>query len=315
MTKQIQPARIFTCICTSLLVLAQTACSPITVLNALSGRPAMVSSGVPYGDDARQQLDIYTPQGVTSPPVVVFFYGGSWNSGSRAEYKFVGNALASRGIMVVIADYRVYPQVTYPAFVEDAARAVAWTINHIGSYGGDPHRLFVAGHSAGAYNAAMVALDPRWLAEFGASPAMLRGWIGMAGPYDFLPIVDTAVKPVFHFPDTPADSQPLAHANDEKSAGPPVLLLSGTSDTVVDPIRNSARLAIALQAAHVDVKAVSYNGVGHAMLAGAFGHPLRWVAPVLDDVANFVQHPPPYKTADLAGVAKTAGAADMLRKP
>jgi acetyl esterase/lipase len=290
-------------LCIMLLVLAQTGCSPITVLNALSGNPATVRAGVAYGNDPRQKLDIYTPPGAVLPPVVVFFYGGSWNSGSREEYKFVGNALASRGIMAVIADYRVYPQASYPAFVEDSARAVAWTLRHIGEYGGDAHRLFVAGHSAGAYNAAMVALDPRWLAEFGASPAMLRGWIGMAGPYDFLPIVDAAVKPVFHFPDTPADSQPLAHAADTANAAPPALLLSGTADTTVDPIRNSARLATALQAAHVDVTSIRYQGVGHAMLAGAFGHPLRWVAPVLEDVTGFVQHPPVFNPAKPAGIA------------
>ena len=279
-----------------LALLAQTACSPITVLNALSGSPATVSAGVPYGKDDRQKLDIYTPRGVTSPPVVVFFYGGSWTSGSRAQYECVGNALASRGIMAVIADYRVYPQVTYPLFVEDTARAVAWTLKHIDSYGGDPHRLFVAGHSAGAYNAAMVALDPRWLAKFGAAPSMLRGWIGLAGPYDFLPIIDEDIKPVFHFPDTPPDSQPLAHAADG-AAGPPALLLAGSADTTVDPIRNSARLAAALRTAHVEVESTTYRNVGHAMLAGAFGHPLRWVAPVLDDVAGFVQHPPPYAVA------------------
>jgi acetyl esterase/lipase len=276
-------------ICAFILALALAACSPITVLNAMSGSSSRIIADVPYGNDAQQKLDIYRPPGVASPPVVVFFYGGSWSSGSRAEYQFVGNALASRGIMVVIADYRLYPQVSYPGFIEDSAQAVAWTMRHIGAYGGNPRRLFVMGHSAGAYNAAMVALDPRWLAEFNASPAMLSGWIGIAGPYNFLPIVDKAVKPVFHFPDTPADSQPIAHAT---SAAPPTLLLSGTSDITVDPIRNSAQLATALRRAHVDVQAISYQGVGHAALAGAFGHPLRWVAPVLDDVANFIKETP-----------------------
>jgi acetyl esterase/lipase len=278
-----------------IIMLALAACSPLTVLNAMSGSSGQIVADVPYGNDAQQKLDIYNPNpnprppGVAPPPVVVFFYGGSWSSGSRAEYKFVGNALASRGIMVVIADYRLYPQVSYPDFIEDSAQAVAWTRRHIAAYGGDPRRLFVMGHSAGAYNAAMVALDPRWLAEFNASPAMLSGWIGIAGPYNFLPIVDKAVKPVFHFPDTPADSQPIAHAT---SATPPTLLLSGTGDTTVDPIRNSAQLATALRAAHADVQAISYQGVGHAALAGAFGRPLRWVAPVLDDVANFIKETP-----------------------
>ena len=118
--------------------------------------------------------------------MVVFFYGGSWNSGSRDDYGFVGEALASRGIVVVIADYRLYPQVRYPAFLQDNAHAVAWTYQHIAEHGGDPHQLYVMGHSSGAYNASMLALDPRWLKAVNLSPTMLKGWIGLAGPYDFL---------------------------------------------------------------------------------------------------------------------------------
>jgi acetyl esterase/lipase len=252
-------------------------------------------------------MDLYVPAGVTAPPVVVFFYGGSWSGGSRAQYKFVGDALATRGILAVVADYRVYPQVTYPAFVEDAASAVAWTLRHIGEYGGDAKRVFVAGHSAGAYNAAMVALDPCWLGMQGASPAMLSGWIGLAGPYDFLPIVDKDIKPVFHFPDTLADSQPLAHVS---STAPPVFLAAGTSDHVVDATRNTARMAAALRADHVPVTLKSYDGIGHGLLVGAFARPLRWSAPVLDDVVEFVKATPAAGRVDAAqaGKAGTAGA-------
>lgn len=275
----------------SAALFALAACSPLKVLNASvpGGDGTRVVDGVPYGADPRQEMDLYVPAGVAAPPVVVFFYGGSWSGGSRAQYKFVGDALATRGILAVVADYRVYPQVTYPAFVEDAASAVAWTLRHIGEYGGDANRVFVAGHSAGAYNAAMVALDPRWLNMQGASPAMLSGWIGLAGPYDFLPIVDKDIKPVFHFPDTPADSQPLAHAS---STAPPAFLAAGTSDHVVDPIRNTARLAAALQADHVPVTLKSYDRIGHGLLVGAFARPLRWSAPVLDDVVAFVNATP-----------------------
>ncbi|CAB3642664.1 alpha/beta hydrolase [Achromobacter pestifer] len=271
------------------LVLALAACSPLTVLNgAVPDHASRIVPDVAYGEGGRRLLDIYAPPGVDKPPVVVFFYGGSWRNGSRADYKFVGDALASRGIMAVIADYRLYPAVSYPDFVEDSARAVAWTLQHIAEYGGDPARVYVAGHSAGGYNAAMVALDARWLARFGASPAMLRGWIGMAGPYDFLPIVARDVKPVFHFPGTPPDSQPIAHVS---AAAPPTLLMAGLDDTTVDPHRNAEALAAALQAAHVPVTLVLYDRLGHAMLAGALARPLRWRAPVLDDLAAFVLHP------------------------
>jgi acetyl esterase/lipase len=274
-----------------LATLGLTACSPLKVLNgAVPAGASRITTGLPYGNDPRQKLDIYAPPDVVDPPVVVFFYGGSWNSGSRGDYKFVGDALASRGMLAVIADYRVYPQVSYPGFVEDSAQAVAWTLKHIHQYGGDEHRVFIAGHSAGAYNAAMVALDARWLAPFDANPRMLRGWIGLAGPYNFLPIEDEAVKPIFHFPGTSPDTQPINHVS---ANAPPALLLAGTSDTVVDPQRNSARLAEALRAAHVQVESKTYKGAGHAILVGALARPLRWTEPVLDDLTRFVQRTAP----------------------
>lgn len=269
-----------------LLILGLTACSPLTVLNgAVPDNASRIVTDVAYGDDPRQRVDIYAPPGVRNPPVVVFFYGGSWRNGSRADYKFVGDALASRGILAVIADYRLYPDAAYPDFLDDCARAVAWTLRHVADYGGDPARVFVAGHSAGGYNAAMIALDPRWLQRQGASPSMLRGWIGMAGPYDFLPIVAASLKPVFHFPGTPPDSQPITHVT---AHAPPTLLMAGMADTTVDPHRNTEGLAAALRAAHVPVTLVRYDGLGHALLAGALARPLRWRAPVLDDLAGFV---------------------------
>jgi acetyl esterase/lipase len=215
----------------------------------------------------------------------VFFYGGSWNRGRRADYRFVGRALASRGIVVVIPDYRVYPQVRYPDFLRDGARAVAWTRREIGAHGGDPGRLFVAGHSAGAYNAAMLALDPRWLGEAGLSPAALAGLIGLAGPYDFLPIENRAVQPVFHHPATPPDSQPVRHA---RGFAKPVFLGTAASDPLVDPTRNTAQLARLLREAGTPVVERVYERANHATLVAAFAAPLRWVAPVLDDVASFV---------------------------
>jgi len=278
--------RLFALWVAPLLASALAACSPFKALNAFNpGDAYQASPNLAYGAEPRQQLDIYAPKQAADLPVVVFFYGGSWNSGSRADYAFVGDALASRGIVAVIADYRLYPEVTYPAFVEDAARAVAWVRIHIGKFGGDPNRLFVAGHSAGAYNAAMVALDARWLAPFGVDPSILRGWIGIAGPYDFLPIENEAVKPAFHFPNTPPDSQPIRHVTAD---APTTLLLAGTADTTVNPIRNTEGLAKALTEAGVPVTVKTYDGVGHAMMVGVIARPLRWRAKVLDDMTRFV---------------------------
>ena len=181
------------------LLLVLSGCSPVQLLNALTPDSTYDKTvGIAYGDDPRQKLDVYVPhRPMPGAPVVVFFYGGSWNSGSRVDYRFVGEALASRGIVTVVADYRLYPQVRYPLFLRDGARAVAWTKAHIREFSGNPQRVYLMGHSSGGYNAAMLALDDEWLAAVGMSPGDLQGWIGLAGPYDFLPIENPEVRPVF----------------------------------------------------------------------------------------------------------------------
>ena len=272
----------------SALAISLAACSPVKALNALTPTNDVIKTAdIPYGPDPRNQLDIYRPRVAGDDfPVVVFFYGGSWNGGSRKTYDFVGEALASRGIVAVIADYRVYPQVRYPSFIEDGAQAVAWTARHIKDYGGDYKHLFVMGHSAGAYNAAMVALDPSYLKAFGMQPADLRGWIGLAGPYNFLPIEDKDVRPVFFYPDSPPSSQPINHVS---AGAPPALLIEATKDKVVNPAQNTGQLAAKLRAAGVPVQEQYYDGVGHATLVGAMARPLRSLAPVLDRVVAFVK--------------------------
>jgi acetyl esterase/lipase len=270
-----------------LLLLALAACSPLTVLNGLSpGGASERTADLAYGDGPRRKLDVYRPLAVRGQaPVVVFFYGGNWVGGNRADYAFVGRALASRGIVTVIADYRLYPEVSYPDFLKDAAQAVAWARRQAARYGGDPKRLYVMGHSAGAYNAAMIALDGRWLAEQGMSPADLRGWIGLAGPYDFLPIENQTTRPVFHFPDTPRESQPIDHVT---PAAPPALLIAARDDKLVTPRRNTGHLAEALRARRVAVTETYYDKVSHTTLVASIAAPMRWLAPTLDDVAGFV---------------------------
>jgi len=268
------------------------ACSPLATLNALSPQGDLTrTENVAYGDNPRQQLDIYVQAGKPDTPraVVVFFYGGSWNDGSRSDYRFVGAALAARGYIAVLPDYRVYPEVRYPGFVEDSARAVAWTLQHIAGYGGDLQRVFVMGHSAGAYNAAMVALDGRWLKPYGASPAQLRGFIGLAGPYDFLPIENPDVKPVFWFPDSPPDSQPIHHVT---RAAPPALLIASHRDKLVEADRNTGGLATLLRQQQVPVQELYYDNTSHAVLVATLAYPLRWLAPTLDTVDAFVAQPP-----------------------
>jgi len=274
------------------LAVALVACSPLTALNALA--PAgthTLTAGVAYGPGSRQQLDVYRPSSaapVGGWPVVVFFYGGSWNRGQRDDYAFVGEALASRGILALVADYRLYPEVRYPDFLRDGAAALGWGLGHAGEWGGNPRRVYVMGHSAGAYNAAMLALDARWLAAHGHAPRELAGFIGLAGPYDFLPITNVDAQPVFFHPSYPADSQPVAYAS---AQAPRSFLGAARTDELVNPQRNTVGLATRLQAAGVPVTLKLYEHVNHMTLAGAFARPLRWLAPVLDDVAAFVQAP------------------------
>ena len=269
------------------------ACSPVAALNALapSGTHTL-TEGVAYGPGPRQRLDIYRPTQAAPAggwPVVVFFYGGSWNSGDRADYGFVGEALASRGMLTLVADYRLYPEVRYPDFLRDSAAALAWGLDHAATLGGNPQRVFVMGHSAGAYNAAMLALDPRWLSATGHAPQALAGFIGLAGPYDFLPTTNSDVKPVFFHPDYPPDTQPLQLAT---RGAPRSFIGAALKDDLVDPQRNSVALAQRLQALGVPVTLRLYERVNHMTLAGAFGRPLRWLAPVLSDVAGFVDNAP-----------------------
>lgn len=223
--------------------------------------------------------------GSAGAPVVVFFYGGNWNSGNRGDYAFVGEALASRGIVAVIADYRLYPHVRYPSFLEDGARAVSWATDHVQRFGGDPKRLFLMGHSAGAYNAAMIALDRRWLAAARATTAPLRGWIGMAGPYDFIPIKNPDTRPVFFHPDTPPDSRPINHV---AANSPPALLMAPTVDDLVDPRRNTGGLAARLRAAGVPTQETYFANISHTSLIASLWWPLRNRADVLDRVERFV---------------------------
>jgi len=266
------------------------ACSPLRVIDALV--PSDTHTRVPdlaYGPDPRHRLDAYLPaRPVPQAPIVVFFYGGSWTTGERADYRFVGEALASRGIVTLVPDYRLSPAVRYPGFVRDSALALRWAHQRAHEFGADPAKLHVAGHSAGAYNAAMLALDARWLREVDMQPAMLAGWAGLAGPYDFLPIVQPETRVAFNWPDTPADSQPLFHAQQQRGPSPPALLLAPQKDPLVEPLRNTVALADALRERGVTVQHALLPRVSHATLVATLASPLRPLAPTLERMATFL---------------------------
>ncbi len=263
-------------------------CSATAALNALV--PATTyegREGVPYGSGPRQMLDVYQPLpgAAAARPIVVFFYGGNWESGERANYRFVGEFLAASGAIAVIPDYRLYPQVRYPDFLKDCAAAVAWAFANARELGGDPARIYVMGHSAGAYNAAMMALDPRWL---GTQREQLAGWVGIAGPYDFLPIENPATRRAFSWPDTPRDSQPVEYVSFK---APRTLLIAANNDNLVNPGRNTAGLGQRLKAAGVDTTVRMMDGVNHVTVLAAVASPLKFLAPVRKEVLAFLGLP------------------------
>jgi acetyl esterase/lipase len=268
-----------------LLLLAQTGCSAAGLLNATVPKGGVeITRGVSYGPADREKLDIYRPNTATDAPVVVFFYGGAWNSGSRSMYPFVAATMARRGTIVVVPDYRLYPEVHYPVFLADCARAVAWTGAHLAGLGGDGRKLFLMGHSAGAYNAAMLALDPEYLAAAGFDRAGIAGFIGLAGPYDFVPMTGANTKLVFSGAvDKPA-TQPITYVDGH---APPMLLLAGSDDETVRP-RNSRALAAKTRQAGGEATLKIYPGLGHIGLVTAIAPVFQWRAPVLNDVERFI---------------------------
>ncbi len=273
-----------------------SACSPSSLLNAtVSDAGVVVTSGIAYGEGPRRTLDVYRPEAAAAAPwpLVVFLYGGNWRTGTKEMYPFVARPLARRGAVVVVPDYRLYPEVRFPDFVDDCARAVAWAVAHAASLGADPRRVFILGHSAGAYNAAMLAADPRYLAGAGLDRGRIAGVIGLAGPYDFLPITDPDLIPVFAPVDDGPASQPVTYVD---GRNPPMLLLAGDADTTVRP-RNTESLAARITAAGGRAESKLYPGVGHIGIVTAFAPLFSGKAPVLDDVWAFIQRQPRSQSA------------------
>jgi acetyl esterase/lipase len=240
-----------------------------------------------YGTGDRRSLDVYLPKTESRDrTIIVFFYGGSWQSGSKEMYRFVGQAFAARGFVTVIPDYRVYPEVRYPGFVDDAAQSVAWARSHAASLGGDPHRIFLIGHSAGAYIAAMLAYDPTWLGKVGLDPKRdVSAMVGLAGPYDFLPLKDPTLMEIFGPTATRDATQPINHVS---PGAPPAFLVAGSADKLVDP-GNSTRLADRLKEAGDSVQTAAYPGIGHIELLLSIAWPLRFRTPVLSDVDTYLK--------------------------
>jgi acetyl esterase/lipase len=269
---------------------------PVDFVNRMTNTAGLrVFRNIPFGRHARQKLDIYCPA-KASPliaesgfpverlPVIVFFYGGSWQWGARRDYKFVAARLAKRGFVVVVPDYRLYPEVKFPAFLEDGAAAVSWAFRNILAYGGDAGALFLMGHSAGAYNAMMLALDTSYLDRERADAARIAGVIGLAGPYDFLPFHDPDIAQIFSGPADEKITQPITYVHE---GAPPALLLHGGRDKTVLP-RNTAMLAARLREAGNAVETRIYPKLGHIGIVAACLPFLGWRASMMKDVLHFI---------------------------
>jgi acetyl esterase/lipase len=235
----------------------------------------------------RGKLDIWSDKAAAAPkPVLIFYYGGGWVKGRRQDYGFAAKAYAARGFVVVVPDYRLVPGVRFPSFLQDAAAAVRWTHDNIARFGGDPNRIVLAGHSAGAYFAVMLALDRRYLTAAGVDPAVVRAAAGLAGPYDFYPFdARRSIDAMGQAPD-PLATQPIHFA---RSDAPPLWLATGTADTEVRP-RNAINLAAREHRLGNRTTILrEYPGLTHNDLVKALSKPFRRTAPVLDESIAFFE--------------------------
>lgn len=253
------------------------------------GGATLQVAGQPYGAGARNKLNIWVPTGTKKTdrlPVLIFLYGGGWYSGARDDYGFAGRAFAKRGFVVVIPDYRIVPEGHWPDFLHDSAAAVAWTDAHIGNYGGDPDRIALAGHSAGAYNAVMLALDPQWLRAAGSDTSVIRGVAALAGPYDFAPFEKGGRADVAMGDIRPIErTQPIRFV---RTDAPPLWLGHGTADTVVR-VRNSQQLAAAMHKVGGSATLREYDGLSHNDLVMALTKPLAYKGPILPEMTDFLR--------------------------
>ena len=246
-----------------------------------------IAEDLAYGPIPRQKLDIYAPvhgEALKPLPVVVFVHGGSWNSGSKGPYEFVGRALAAQGFLTLVINYRLHDEKPFPGFVEDTALAIDWATKHAGEYGGDPTQIFAMGHSAGAYNVVLAVLDKHYLAALGNDGQAIKGVVTLSGPFDFLPLDSPTTIATFSDVSDLAATQPVNFA---RADAPPFLILHGSSDQTVFP-RNSVALDKALRKAGAVSTLKIYDGVSHTGIMLAIAKPFRRRTTILNDAAAFI---------------------------
>ena len=271
-----------------------TACSQVGLFTAnipAHFNDAKIVQNIAYGEAPLQKLSLYIPSSATEnapAPVLVFFHGGRWSDGNKEQYKFVADTFIKDGFIVALADYRKYPDVKFPAFVADAAGALAWVHDNIGKYHGDTARLYLAGHSSGAHMAALVATDPQYLAAYDLDRNIIAGFAGLSGPYAFKPD-EPDLEDMFG----PPERYPLMRAPNFVDGGqPPMLLLHGLDDETV-VLKNAEKLRDAIEREGGQVTLKTYEGIDHIETVGS----LMWFwshkAPVKKDMLEFFQHTKP----------------------
>lgn len=267
-------------------VLLLAGCNTREVLNKVaSDEGYRLSSNISFDTASPLTLDVYTPDGAQNAPVVVFIYGGRWQEGAKEQYKFVGQALAAKGFVTIIPDYRHYPQVRFPDFLKDNAKAVHWAHAYANRYGGDPSKIVIMGHSTGAYNAAMLTLNPQYLKAVGGDTSWLRGMIGLAGLYDFLPITDPDLRDLFGAPEHYDQTQPVLFVDGHN---PTMLLMHGENDEIVSA-KNSHSLATRIEKANGSVETVFYPKMSHSWILSTLAPRLQPQADVMLYVNEFVK--------------------------
>ncbi len=265
-----------------------SACSTLSLFSTFTPKDrgvTRVARDVHYGDDPRQTYDVYAPDAATDLPVIVFFYGGGWNSGSKADYGWFGMALAAMGYVVAVPDYRLTPQVVYPAFLDDCAASVKHVVAHAATYGGNGAKLALMGHSAGAYNAVMLALDAHYLGTDAAGNSPVLACVGVSGPYDFLPFDVKESRDTFGPWPKPEETQPIHYA---RKTNTHFLLMASRADHTVY-LKNSVSLHSKLMAVGTDCRLHVYEGLNHADTAAAFSVPFRGKGPLYTDAQAFLK--------------------------
>jgi len=246
-----------------------------------------------YGNATRNKLDVFKPDGTDHDvPIVIFIHGGGWDSGDKAQYKFVGAAFAEQGYVAVLPNYGLYPQVRSPVFLQDVARAIVWVHQHAAEWRGDVNRIYLVGHSAGAHIAVMLALNAEYLQHAGGDAQWLKGVVGLAGPYDFLPFTYPYMNDLFGPPERFAESQPINYVRPD---APPMLLMHGLRDHTVAPT-NTRQLHDAMAKLGVNVPVEYFQDATHADLLAAFSFIRNRKPPVMASIKQFIDHGPAAST-------------------